>query len=134
MIRTNIQKVHESLMRRLTVRTVTFQRQYADAPFGSITHRPRGRHRTEDVIAFNRRLKMLKALGYTYEEMQAMTGASSNTIARHLKGHVVACQGAASEHPTAVQRPASSIRRAPAERSRGRKDVAAAAALLTSST
>jgi hypothetical protein len=85
---------HQSTYRGLTcglpVRTVHARRAFSDAPAIVPSNRRCGRPRTEEVLELNRQIRQLKDGGHTYEEIQAITGAHPNTIARHLHGQVLA--------------------------------------------
>jgi hypothetical protein len=84
----SVLRVHERLLSQLPVRTIQTRREFVDAPFAEPCVRRTGRPRAEEVLQLNRRIKILHAAGHNYEEIQAITGAHSSTIARHLSGNV----------------------------------------------
>ena len=89
------QRTFRGLTCGLPVRTVHSTRQFNGAPVQEPNLRRSGRQRTEDVIALNLKIKRLKAAGLTYEQITLATGASPNTICRHLNGHVRAVEKSA---------------------------------------
>jgi hypothetical protein len=85
---------HQSTYRGLTcglpVRTVHARRAFSDAPTIVPSTRRLGRPSIEEILELNREIHQLRDAGKTYEEIQAITGAHPNTIARHLHGQVLA--------------------------------------------
>lgn len=79
-----VERKHFDLMCRLPVRTVETRREFDSSPHPAPPVRAYGRPRTQDLLELNRRIKRLKAWGYSFDEIRAITGAHPSTITRHL--------------------------------------------------